>query len=383
MKGTIIKRGRRWSVVIDLGRDPISGKRVRKWHSGFTTKRAAEEARVEILSSLQRGEYVTPAKQTLGSFLIDEWVPSVKVSVRPSTWTSYRRTVELHVVPHLGFVQLQRLAPGQLNALYSKLLAEGRANGPGGLSPRSVRYVHAVIHRALNDAVRWNRIARNPATAAEPPRPRSDSQAITTWTRQQLRAFLDSVADDRLAAAWMLAATTGMRRGEILGLRWTDVDLETARVAVRQTVISVDYEIQISTPKTASGKRSIAVGPATVAAIRRHRIVQLEEKLALGDAYLDQGLIFADPAGGFVHPDGFGKAFQRLQAEAGLPRIRFHDLRHTYATLALEGGIRSRVVSERLGHSTVAMTLDTYSHVLPGLQEAAVETFTELLFGQH
>jgi integrase len=173
-----------------------------------------------------------------------------------------------------------------------------------------------------------------------------------------------------------------MRRGEVLGLRWRDTDLEAARIAVRQTVISVDYEIQVSTPKTASGKRSIAVDPATVAALRRHRVKQLEEKFALGDGYVDQGLVFADPAGGFVHPDGFGKAFQRLLLEAGLPRIRFHDLRHTHATLALQAGINSRVVSERLGHSTVVMTLETYSHVLPGLQEAAAERFAELLFDQ-
>jgi integrase len=179
-----------------------------------------------------------------------------------------------------------------------------------------------------------------------------------------------------------MAATTGMRRGEILGLRWQDIDLETARVAVRQTLISVDYRIEISTPKTASGRRSIAIDPTTVAALRRHRVLQLEEKLALGDAYDDLDLVFAGPTGGFVHPDGFGKAFQRLQSGADLPRIRFHDLRHTHATLALEGGIQSRVVSERLGHSTVAMTLDTYSHVLPGLQEAAAERFAKLLFDQ-
>jgi hypothetical protein len=156
MRGTIIKRGQRWSVVIDLGRDPMSGKRIRKWHSGYESKKAAEGARIEILSRLQRGEYVAPGKQTLGSFMVDDWIPSVRASVRASTWASYRRTSELHVVPNLGSVQLQRLAPGQLNALYAQLLSEGRADGHGGLSPRSVRYVHAVVHRALNDAVRWN-----------------------------------------------------------------------------------------------------------------------------------------------------------------------------------------------------------------------------------
>lgn len=382
MRGTIIHRGRTWSVVIDLGRDPATGKRTRKWHSGFRTRKEAEQARIQILSQLQRGEYVPPAKQKLAEFLAEDWLPSIRASVRESTWDSYRRTIELHVQPHIGSTQLQRLAPGQLNSLYAMLLTEGRADGRGGLSPRSVRYVHAIIHRALNDAVRWNRLARNPATAAEPPRADRDALAITTWTADQLRTFLSYVADDRLVAAWTLAATTGMRRGEILGLRWHDLDLDTAHLSVRQTLISVGYDIRVSTPKTVKGRRSIALDRTTVRALRSHRTRQLQEKLAIGHDYQDESLVFADSNGGYIHPDGFGKTFLRLQQQAGVPRIRFHDLRHTHATLALQAGIHPRVVSERLGHSTVAMTLDTYSHVLPGLQEEAAERVAELLFDQ-
>jgi len=202
-----------------------------------------------------------------------------------------------------------------------------------------------------------------------------------TWTPEELRTFLESAAHDRLSAAWTLAATAGMRRGEVLGLRWQDVDLDNARLAVRQTIISVAYEIKVSTPKTAQGRRSIALDSETVRALRLHRTRQLEERLALGHKSCDHDIVFAQPDGRFIHPDGFGKAFQRLQVQAGIRKIRFHDLRHTHATLALQAGVNPRVVSERLGHSTVAITLDTYSHVLPGLQEEAAERVAKLVFG--
>lgn len=173
-----------------------------------------------------------------------------------------------------------------------------------------------------------------------------------------------------------------MRRGEILGLRWSDVDLESSRLSVRQTLISVGYQIRVSEPKTAKSRRSISLDATTVRALRVHRANQLEERLRAGDAYQPFDLVFATEDGGYVHPDGFGKAFKRLQRGAGLPTIRFHDLRHTHASLALQAGVHPSVVSERLGHSTVAMTLDTYTHVIPALQEQAAATVAELVFGE-
>lgn len=379
MKGTVIKRGNRWSVVIDMGRDPVTGKRVRKWHSGFRLKRDAEAARVAILSQLQRGEYVAPEKQTVGGFLIEEWLPAIEASVRPSTFDSYRATVQGHIVPHIGSVALQKLAPGQLNALYAHLLTAGRRDGKGGLSARSVRYVHAVVHRAMRDALKWHRVVRNPAEAAEPPRQPKTQQK--TWTATQLRLFLDHAQGDRLAAAWTLAAMTGMRRGEVLGLLWSDVDLKAGRLSVTRTLVSVAYQLKISEPKTAKGHRTVALDGGTVRVLKAHRRRQAEEQLRSGADYNEQGLVFADELGNFVHPDGFSKRFKRLQIAACVPVIRFHDLRHTHATMALQAGIHPRVVSERLGHSTVTMTLDTYSHVLPAMQEDAAERVASLLIG--
>lgn len=380
MKGTVIARGKKWSVVVDLGRDAITGKRIRKWHSGYETKRAAEEARVAILSRIQRGDYVEPSRQTLGSFMIDDWLPAIQASVRPTTWDSYRRNAQTHLVPYIGPIPLQRLSPSHLNELYSTLLREGRVDGKGGLSPRSVRYIHAIVHRALNDAVRWNQLTRNPATASEPPRGNKTAGIVTTWSASELRVFLASVRDRRDNAAWVLAATTGMRRGEVLGLRWRDLDLNTGRLQVRQTLVVVGYQLQISTPKTAKGRRSIALDTETVRTLRTHRTHQLQERLAIGEGYEDTDLVFAELDGNPIHPDGLSKTFQRLQKQAGLPRIRFHDLRHTHATLALQAGVHPLVVSERLGHSTVAMTLDTYSHVLPEIQETAAQRIAELVF---
>lgn len=382
MKGTIIRRGQKWSVVIDLGTDPISGKRVRKWHSGYETRREAEAARVDILGQIQRGGYVAPQKQTFSAYLVDEWLPGVEAALRPSTFDSYKRNVELHVIPHIGSILLQNIAPGHLNGLYATLLKSGRADGRGGLSPRSVRYIHAIIHRALRDALRWTRIARNPAQAAEPPLVRSSQAGMKVWTAPELRRFLIHVADDRLAAAWLLSATTGMRRGEVLGLRWADVDLDGGRVSITQTLISVGYQLQLSEPTTAKSWRVVALDKTSVRGLRSHRARQMEERLALGDAYENHGLVFARPDGNYVHPDGFSKTFKQLQRKAGLPVIRLHDPRHTHATLALQAGVHPRVVSERLGHSTVAMTLDTYSHVIPALQEDAAERIAELLFAE-
>ncbi len=380
MKGTIIKRGERYSVVIDLGRD-ADGKRIRKWHSGYRTRREAEEARIEILARIQQGEYVGPSKQTLQAFLMDEWVPAIKGSVRPTTWASYKRNIELHVVPHIGSRQVQRLSTSQLNKLYADLLDSGRVDGKGGLSNSTVRYVHRILTKALNDAVKWGKLTRNPCTAAEPPRRTATETELRVWNAEELREFLMSVEDHELYALWMLAATTGMRRGEVLGLRWQDLDLESGRLSVVQTLVSVDYEVQISEPKTSRGRRSIALDPRTVRALRQHRSSQVEARLALGSRIDPSDLVFLRADGSAYHPDGIGKEFKKLQARAELPRIRFHDLRHTHATLALQAGVHPRIVSERLGHSSIAMTLDTYSHVMPNMQEEAAARVSTLLFG--
>lgn len=377
MRGHIRKRGSAWAYVLDIGRDE-SGRRRQQWRGGFATRRAAQDALTEALQRLQSGSYVEPSKQTLAHFL-EEWLQSIRPSVRASTFAFYQRLARVNIAPALGTTPLQRLTTAQLNGLYAELLANGRQDGHGGLSPQSVRYVHATIRKALAEAVRWGRLARNVADQASAPRPRRRT-APSTWTADELRAFLEHVSGDRLYALYHLAATTGMRRSELLGLRWRDLDLDGGRLSVSQTVVSVDYSVSFSTPKTGHGRRSVALDSATSLALRQHRKRQLEERLALGGYAEDHDLAFCDLDGRPLHPSQQSKRFDRLVRSSGLPRLRFHDLRHTHATLALQAGVHPKVVSERLGHADIGTTLNTYSHAIPAMQEEAAERIAALLF---
>jgi integrase len=380
MRGSVVKKAGRWYVVVESGRD-TAGKRVRKWHSGYATRKEAERARTEILSRLDGGTYVEPLRQTYGDFLEQDWLPAIRTRVRPSTWDSYARNVRLHIVPELGSERLQAITPARLNRLYAEMLESGRIGSARGLAPKTVRYVHGIIRKAFADAVRWNVVQRNVADLADPPKVGAAGREMQAWTADELRTFLEHIADERLYAAYFLAATTGMRRGEILGLRWQDVDLDVARLSVRQTIVNVAYEIKVAEPKTARSRRSIALDQHTVAVLRAWRKVQLEDRMLLGDDYENSGLVFTREDGRFVHPDRYSQLCEKLVASSQLRRIRLHDLRHTHATLALAAGVHPKVVSERLGHATVAFTLDVYSHAVPALQEEAADRVAALVFG--
>ena len=378
MRGHIRRRGSKWVIVVHLGYDE-AGKRRQKWFSGFETKRDASRKLTEVLGRLETGTYVEPSKETVGAFL-REWSSAIRETVRTSTATSYRMNAEWYIIPHLGTIPLQRLTSAHLNTFYADLLTDGRRRGEGGLSPRTVRYVHTIIRKALADAVRWNKLPRNVADQADPPRRRTAPE-MRVWSADEVRVLLEHVHDERLYAAWLLFVTTGMRRGEVAGLRWESVDLEANRLSVTRTLISVQNVMTISTPKTDKGRRQIALDPATVAALRAHRIRQSEERLQWGAAWEDNGLVFCWENGKAIHPDRLSQQFHRYIKCLGLPRIRLHDLRHTYATLALRAGVPAKIVSERLGHSTISITLDTYSHVLPDMQEEAAAKVAKLVVG--
>lgn len=377
MRGHIRRRGKTWSVVVELGRDD-RGQRKQKWHSGYRTKREAERALVEILGRLERGTYVEPTRQDLAAYL-REWLPAVRSTVRPGTWNSYRTNMERHVIPRIGTVPLQRLGAEHLNGLYAELLESGRCDGRGGLSPRTVRYTHTILHRALRDAVRWGRLPRNVADLADAPR--SKAPEMQTWHQEELKRFLDNVVTDRLYAAWLLLATTGLRRGELLGLRWQDVVLDTGRIVIRQSLMSVGGELNLSAPKTSKSRRGLSLDPTTTAVLRAHRGRQLQERLAWGPDYQDAGLVFCREDGAPVRPDSFSRRFQTLASAAGLPVIRVHDVRHTYASIALTAGTHPKVVADRLGHSTIGTTLDTYSHVVQSLEDQAAAQVAAVILG--
>jgi integrase len=382
MRGSVVKRGNKYAVKVELPPDPVTGKRRQKWHSGYATKKEAEQARTAILRELDTGSYVEPTKATLADYL-DEWLVAIKPTVRDSTHHSYARNVRLHVLPTLGTVPLARVDAGSLNALYARLLAGGKADG-SGLSPRTVRYIHTILHRAFKDAVRWGRLARNPADAADPPKASAAATPeLQTWPAEVLQEFLSRSrgSDDRLYAAWLFLATTGCRRGEALGLRWSDLDLTGCRAQIVQTVIAVNHDVRFGEPKTAKGRRAISLDPVTVAGLQSWRRRQLEERIALGPGYRDHDLVFAKVTGEPLHPERFTREFQRRVERWNLPKLTLHGLRHTWATQALAAGVHPRVVQERLGHAAVSITLGTYSHVTPTLHDEAAALVASKLLG--
>ena len=295
---------------------------------------------------------------------------------------SYDRNIRLHINPDIEAIPLQRLQPEDLDELYVKLLTDGKRNGGGGgLSAKSVRNVHATLQSALSDAARKGTVARNVADTADPPSISRSGRSICVWTGDQLRCFLDAMADHELYALYLLAATTGMRRGEVAGLLWHNVDLEAARLTINQQLVSVQYQLIESDLKTPTSRRNIDLDPRTVTELRRHRRRQLEERMATGQRG-DDGYVFAKPDGSPIHPDLISQAFERTVAKLDIPRIRLHDLRHTHATILLQQNVHPKVVSERLGHASVAFTMTVYQHVMPSLQAQAASAFEAAVFGQ-
>jgi integrase len=372
-----------WWFVVDLAPGP-DGRRRQAKRRGFKTKAEAQAALDELRVAGRQGAYVPPPRQRLGDYLTDEWLPAIKVTIEDSTWASYERYLRLHVIPHLGGVRLEAVDAGMLNRLYADLLDHGRLDGkPGGLSRQSVRYVHTVLGRALGDAVRWVRLVRNPAQAATPPRAaqtKTKAPEMRTWDADTLARFLDAERGTRYHVAFLFLATTGCRRGEALGLRWSDVDLDAGRASLRHTIGAIDHRIyEKSTPKSHRA-RVIDLDADTVAALRSWRTRQAEERLLLGPSYDDRGLVFCHPDGRPYHPDRFSREFDRRVARHGVPRIRLHDLRHTWATLALQAGVDVKIVSQRLGHASATITWDIYQHVTPAMQSDAAERVANLIF---
>ena len=374
MRGHITKRGATWTYVIDVGFDE-HGRRKQRSKGGFRTRREAQAALTEALTTIQHGTYTAPNRLTVGSFLGVQWLPSIRATVRPSTFASYSMHVRKYLTPGLGHIHVQKLGAPAINALYADMqlpAASGRR-----LSAASVRRVHATLHRALADAVRWQLLPRNPAATADPPRaPRPE---MKVWTAEHLRGFLGVTADHQLHVLFAFYAFTGVRRGEALALRWEDVDLEGARASVRRSVVPVDHALVFGEPKTHKGRRSIALDPDLVVSLRAHRRRQLAERILMGQTYEDHDLVFARADGTPLHPEYVSRTFARLVRQSSLPAIRLHDLRHTHATLALSAGVAPRVLSDRLGHSAIAVTADVYQHVLPDLDADAAARIARLV----
>lgn len=381
-----------WWFVVDLPAGP-GGRRRQARRRGFQTKKDAQAALDELRVGARAGSYVAPDRQTLSGFLQADWLPVVRRSLAESTWESYERNIRNHVAPNIGHLPMQAIDGAVLNRLYSELLENGRLRGhqSPGLKPRTVRYIHTIIHSALDDAVRWHRVVLNAADQATPPSARSAKPPeMQVWTGGQVAEFLKRTEHDRYHWPWLFLATTGCRRGEALGLRWEDLDLQRSLASIRQELIPLTKPSGRGRegrllPRTKSGKpRVIELDSRTIAGLRTWRARQAEERLMLGDAYVDLDLIFPRPDGRPYHPETFSKTFDRRvrhAAFADVPVIRLHDLRHTWATLALVAGVDVRIVADRLGHSSPMVTWQTYQHVIKGMQSDAAERVADLIFG--
>ncbi len=351
--------------MIDLGRD-TSGRRRQKWITVRGTRRNAERELARIIHEIETGAFVEPSRMGVGEYL-ERWLSDhAKSRVAPKTFERYAQLIRTHIVPNLGSYRLSQLKRLHSQGFYTTALDHGRKDRRGGLSAQTVVHIHRVLRTALKRAVHWQLLARNPADAVEPPRPaKTEMQAFT----EEETAKLFHVAErSTLSVPILIAVTTGVRRGELLALRWTDIDLNRAELTVRRSLQQTRDGLTFKEPKTARGRRTVTLTSLAVEALRAHQLNQKMERLRLGPAYEEHGLVFPKANGQPWPPDSFTSAFAALIRRSDVPRIRFHDLRHSHASQLLRQGVHPKIVSERLGHSTVAITLDTYSHVLPGLQ---------------
>ncbi len=360
----------KWYVVVDIGRH-ANGRRRQKWHGAYPTRREAEDARARIVADLYDGSHIEPSSMTVDEYLLRKWLPQVRTRVKDTTWVTYESIVAKHLMPSLGRLRVQDLTARHLTGLYMRLHQPGGQPSQGrALSAKTVQNIHRVIHRAMADAVAVGLLPRNPAADAVPPRPRTTARDLRVWSAELLQRFLDSARSDPLYPAFRLAALTGMRRGEVLGLRWCDLDLSAAQVAVRQTLVLVRNLPTATTPKTHQA-RTLALDALTCRVLGGH----LDRAQHSGDA---TDLLFQHDGNG-VHPSWFSVRFQRLAGSAGLPRIRLYDLRHTHATLGLSLGVPAMVMSERLGHASPGFTLRQYAHVAPCMDAEAAAVIAKAI----
>ncbi len=460
---TVYPRGKKFAYNVDLGPDALTGKRRYEYKGGFESEEEAWAAALKAKNAVDSGRRVAPSKRTVDEFLA-EWLESVRDSIKPSTYTNYVDYRDAYVLPKIGSRQLQEIDVPTLNALYRHLLSAGRckrdtntimyeywsarrkadvnprpneiakhckvsiyaarsavlryrrgrvpvAKSPG-LAPKTVKNVHRMLHRALSDAVAWRYMEYNPAQHAALPREkrkgRRQRRRGTTWTPEQLTAWLKVAIADRDAGMWVLATTTGMRRSELAGAERDGLDLGTTcekcgneqsaesdvclscqspkmafhgTLTIEDTRVVVDGKAEDSDGKSESGQRTISLDPLTITYLRRHLAMLDEERTTFGTAYLDHSKLMCHPNGTPIHPDTITRRFNKLVDRAGVPRIRLHDVRHTYATLSLDSGIDPKIVSDRIGHANMAYTLSIYTHRSTGRDKIAAKKVADVIFG--
>ena len=372
MKGHIRERSPgRWAIVLDVGEiDPRTGRKKRKWHSFAGTKRQAQAECARLITALKSGDYVEPSKQTVAEFF-EEWLTFIKPSVSPKTHERYAEICRNGLGPLIGTETLSKLKTSKIDMALTEALTTPRSTGKP-LAPRTVHHYRRVLIKALGLAVTWERLSRNPATATTPPK--VEKKQVLAYSAAQTAQLIEAMRDTRLHIPVLLAVMCGLRRGEILALRWRHIDLGDNRrlISVVESAEQTKEGVRYKEPKSGRA-RTVSLSTTVLAELKAHRARQAEEQLRLGIRPDESSFVVAQIDGKPLQPRSLTHEWMRLIQKTTLPRIRFHDLRHTHATQLLSAGVHPKVASERLGHSTIGITLDLYSHVMPGMQADAAE----------
>jgi integrase len=374
MHGYVTQRRGRFYAVIYEGLDPVTGREIRRWHPAGTDRADAERLATK-LAKVEQGRADATCSLTVGAFLVRDWLPTKKLRLASTTYAGYKRNVDRHVLPALGRIRLRRLTHPQIEALYDRLLTPS-AERPA-LAHKTVYEIHLVIRGALDHALRRGLVTKNVAVVARSPMIKATRRPeARSWTEQQLQQFLRAANGHRFFPLLWLTAMTGMRRNEVLGLQWGDIDFKRQRLSLYRGLVAVGYEVQQTRGKTRNARRPIDLDPTTLSILEAWRSLQRAEAAATG-VELD-GWVFTDGDGHPVHPHAITPAFERIARRAGVPVIRLHELRHTHGTLLIKAGVPVKVVSERLGHGNITLTIETYQHVMPGMQADAARVYEAL-----
>lgn len=363
------KRSGVFELKFDIGPDPVTGRRRIKYQTVKGTRREAEKELRRLLREVDTGDYAEPSSATVKN-LLDRWVAHMRSQVSPKTLERYGQLIDNNIMPVLGHQKLDQLRPHHIDAAWTKLLESGRSDGKGGLSPQTVKHCHRVFKQAIAQAVRWQIISRNPADAVDPPR--VTRVPLTVLDMEQTAILLDAIRLTRFYMPVLIAVTTGLRRGEALALRWKDIDLDAGHLSVIRSLEQTKAGLRFKEPKS-KRTRQVTLTSLLATNLRCHRVEQAQTLLKLGVRQTGNTLVCCRFDGAAMNPAKLSASFPTVIKNAGLPPVTFQGLRHTHASHLLAGGVHMKVASERLGHSSIGITMDLYSHLLPGLQEEAAE----------